>query len=166
MFTWHPDGRFGKIFQACQGPTSFIAYERGCVIFEYSHVFRSGGSLMVRSQPKEARDIFPSHALERGYLPSLGIAQTPLCDQLISVTKRSKLPKLSSTGASFHHIGSLHYGLSDCDFSHKILGITKRDSFGVALKQAACYPVHKGISVLRLLQIYGKHSKVTCPRSM
>jgi hypothetical protein len=28
------------------GPTSFIAYERGWVIFEYSHVFRSGGSLM------------------------------------------------------------------------------------------------------------------------
>jgi hypothetical protein len=49
MFTWHPDcrpGWFDKIFQACQGPTSFIAYERGLVIFEYSHVFRSGGSLM------------------------------------------------------------------------------------------------------------------------
>jgi hypothetical protein len=30
---------FDKIFQACQGPTSFIAYERGLVIFEYSHVF-------------------------------------------------------------------------------------------------------------------------------
>jgi hypothetical protein len=30
---------FDKIFQACQGPTSFIAYERGWVIFEYSHVF-------------------------------------------------------------------------------------------------------------------------------
>jgi hypothetical protein len=29
------------------GPTSFIAYARGLVIFEYSHVFRSGGSLMV-----------------------------------------------------------------------------------------------------------------------
>jgi hypothetical protein len=26
---------FDKIFQACQGPTSFIAYERGWVIFEY-----------------------------------------------------------------------------------------------------------------------------------
>jgi hypothetical protein len=38
---------FYKIFQACQGPTSFIAYERGWVIFEYSHVFRSGGSLMI-----------------------------------------------------------------------------------------------------------------------
>jgi hypothetical protein len=37
---------FDMIFQACQGPTSFIAYERGWVIFEYSHVFRSGGSLM------------------------------------------------------------------------------------------------------------------------
>jgi hypothetical protein len=37
---------FEKIFHACQGPTSFIAYERGWVIFEYSHVFRSGGSLM------------------------------------------------------------------------------------------------------------------------
>jgi hypothetical protein len=37
---------FDKIFQACQGPTSFIAYERGWVIFEYSLVFRSGGSLM------------------------------------------------------------------------------------------------------------------------
>jgi hypothetical protein len=37
---------FDKIFQACQGPTSFIANERGWVIFEYSHVFRSGGSLM------------------------------------------------------------------------------------------------------------------------
>jgi hypothetical protein len=37
---------FDKIFQAYQGPTSFIAYERGWVIFEYSHVFRSGGSLM------------------------------------------------------------------------------------------------------------------------
>jgi hypothetical protein len=36
-----------KIFQACQGPTSFIAYESGWVIFEYSHVFRSGGSLMT-----------------------------------------------------------------------------------------------------------------------
>jgi hypothetical protein len=35
---------FDKIFQ---GPTSFIAYERGWVILEYSHVFRSGGSLMV-----------------------------------------------------------------------------------------------------------------------
>jgi hypothetical protein len=34
---------FDKIFQ---GPTSFIAYERGWVIFEYSHVFRSGGSLV------------------------------------------------------------------------------------------------------------------------
>jgi hypothetical protein len=32
---------FDKIFQACQGPTSFIAYERGLMIFEYSHVFRS-----------------------------------------------------------------------------------------------------------------------------
>jgi hypothetical protein len=56
MFTWHPDGRpvvwFDKIFQACQGPTSFIAYEyeRGWVIFEYSHVFRSGGSLMFKNQ--------------------------------------------------------------------------------------------------------------------
>jgi hypothetical protein len=47
MFTWHPDGRFDKTVQACQGPTSFIAYERGLVIFEYSHVFRSGGSLML-----------------------------------------------------------------------------------------------------------------------
>jgi hypothetical protein len=28
--------------------TPFIAYERGWVIFEYSHVFRSGGSLMWR----------------------------------------------------------------------------------------------------------------------
>jgi hypothetical protein len=39
---------FDKIFQACQGPTSFMAYmyERGWVIFEYSHVFRSGGALM------------------------------------------------------------------------------------------------------------------------
>jgi hypothetical protein len=37
---------FDKIFQACQGPTSFIAYERGLVIFEHSHIFRSGGSLM------------------------------------------------------------------------------------------------------------------------
>jgi hypothetical protein len=37
---------FDEIFQACQGPTSFIAYERGWVIFEYSHGFRSGGSLM------------------------------------------------------------------------------------------------------------------------
>jgi hypothetical protein len=35
---------FDKIFQACQGPTSFRAYERGLVIFEFSHVFRSGGS--------------------------------------------------------------------------------------------------------------------------
>jgi hypothetical protein len=35
------------IFQACQGPASFIAYERGLVIFEYSLVFRSGGSLMI-----------------------------------------------------------------------------------------------------------------------
>jgi hypothetical protein len=34
---------FDKIFKACQGPTSFIAYERGWVIF----VFRSGGSLMI-----------------------------------------------------------------------------------------------------------------------
>jgi hypothetical protein len=38
---------FDKIFQACHGPTSFIAYERGLVIFEYSHVFRSGGPLMT-----------------------------------------------------------------------------------------------------------------------
>jgi hypothetical protein len=38
---------FDEIFQACQGPTSFIAYERGWGIFEYSHVFRSGGSLMI-----------------------------------------------------------------------------------------------------------------------
>jgi hypothetical protein len=30
-----------------QGPTSFIDYEKGLVIFEYSHVFRSGGSLML-----------------------------------------------------------------------------------------------------------------------
>jgi hypothetical protein len=37
---------FDKTVQACQGPTSFIAYERGLAIFEYSHVFRSGGSLM------------------------------------------------------------------------------------------------------------------------
>jgi hypothetical protein len=37
---------FDKIFQACQGPISFIAYEWGQVIFEYSHVFHSGGSLM------------------------------------------------------------------------------------------------------------------------
>jgi hypothetical protein len=37
---------FDKIFQVCHGPTSFIAYERGWVIFEFSHVFRSGGSLM------------------------------------------------------------------------------------------------------------------------
>jgi hypothetical protein len=33
---------FEKTVKACQGPTSFIAYERGLVIFEYSHVFRSG----------------------------------------------------------------------------------------------------------------------------
>jgi hypothetical protein len=52
MLTGHPDleawfDMFDKIFQACQGPTSFIAYERGWVIFvEYSHVFLSGGSLM------------------------------------------------------------------------------------------------------------------------
>jgi hypothetical protein len=38
---------FDKTVQACQGPTSFIAYERGLVIFEYSQVFRSGGSLMA-----------------------------------------------------------------------------------------------------------------------
>jgi hypothetical protein len=37
---------FDKTIQACQGPTSFIAYERGLLIFEYSHVFRSGGSLV------------------------------------------------------------------------------------------------------------------------
>jgi hypothetical protein len=37
---------FDKTVQACQGPTYFIAYERGWVMFEYSHVFRSGGSLM------------------------------------------------------------------------------------------------------------------------
>jgi hypothetical protein len=36
---------FDKTVQACQGPTS-TAYERGLVIFEHSHVFRSGGSLM------------------------------------------------------------------------------------------------------------------------
>jgi hypothetical protein len=41
---------FDNTVQACQGPTSFIAYERGLVIFEYSHVFRSGGSLMSKSQ--------------------------------------------------------------------------------------------------------------------
>jgi hypothetical protein len=41
---------FDKIFQACQGPTSFIAHERGWVIFEYPHVFRSGGSVMIFSQ--------------------------------------------------------------------------------------------------------------------
>jgi hypothetical protein len=35
---------FDKTVQTCQGPTPFIAYERGLVIFEYSHVFRSGGS--------------------------------------------------------------------------------------------------------------------------
>jgi hypothetical protein len=28
---------FDKTVQACQGPTSFIAYESGLVIFEYSH---------------------------------------------------------------------------------------------------------------------------------
>jgi hypothetical protein len=39
---------FDKTVQACQGPTSFIAHERGWVIFEYSHVFRSGGSLMFQ----------------------------------------------------------------------------------------------------------------------
>jgi hypothetical protein len=37
---------FDKTIQACQGPTSFIAYERGWVIFEYSHVFGNGGSLI------------------------------------------------------------------------------------------------------------------------
>jgi hypothetical protein len=37
---------FDKTVQACLGPTSFIAYERGLVILEYSHVIRSGGSLM------------------------------------------------------------------------------------------------------------------------
>jgi hypothetical protein len=41
---------FDKTVQACQGPTSFIAYERGLVMFEYSHVFRSGGSLMYPEQ--------------------------------------------------------------------------------------------------------------------
>jgi hypothetical protein len=39
---------FDKTIQACQGPTFVIAYERGLVIFDYSHVFRSGGSLMIR----------------------------------------------------------------------------------------------------------------------
>jgi hypothetical protein len=39
---------FDKAVQACQGPTSFIAYESGLVIFEYSHVFCSGGSLMLK----------------------------------------------------------------------------------------------------------------------
>jgi hypothetical protein len=42
---------FDKTAQACQGPTSFVAYERGLVIFEYSHVFRSGGSLMHETLP-------------------------------------------------------------------------------------------------------------------
>jgi hypothetical protein len=32
---------FDKTVQACQGPTSFIAYERGLAILEYSHVFRT-----------------------------------------------------------------------------------------------------------------------------
>jgi hypothetical protein len=41
---------FDKIFLACQWRTSFIAYERCWVIFEYSHVFRSGGSLMLLSR--------------------------------------------------------------------------------------------------------------------
>jgi hypothetical protein len=42
---------FDKTVQACQGPTSFIAYERGLVIFEYSHVFHCGGSLMISLSP-------------------------------------------------------------------------------------------------------------------
>jgi hypothetical protein len=37
--------------------TSFIAYERGWVIFEYSHVFRSGGSLMVNGHFKKSTGI-------------------------------------------------------------------------------------------------------------
>jgi hypothetical protein len=49
---------FDKIFQAFQGSTSFIADERGWVIFEYSHVFRSGGSLMYFS---ELRSNFCKH---------------------------------------------------------------------------------------------------------
>jgi hypothetical protein len=42
MFTCHLMGGlvwFDKIFQACQRPISFIAYERGWVIFEYSQCF-------------------------------------------------------------------------------------------------------------------------------
>jgi hypothetical protein len=48
---------FDKIFQACQGPTSFIAYERGWVIFEYSAVvvlscaqFRASGVGVIISK--------------------------------------------------------------------------------------------------------------------
>jgi hypothetical protein len=53
---------FDKIFQACQGPTSFIAYERGLVIFECSHVFCSGGSLMP-SVFQENQDRFSNEIL-------------------------------------------------------------------------------------------------------
>jgi hypothetical protein len=39
---------FDKTVQACQGSTSFIAYERGLVIFEYSCFSQfGGGSLML-----------------------------------------------------------------------------------------------------------------------
>jgi hypothetical protein len=47
---------FDKTVQACQGPTSFIAYEIGLVIFEYSPVFRSGGSLMNMCDWKALND--------------------------------------------------------------------------------------------------------------
>jgi hypothetical protein len=51
---------FDKIFQAFQGPTSFIAYERCWVIFEYSHVFRSGGSL-IKDEHDHRIDKLPVH---------------------------------------------------------------------------------------------------------
>jgi hypothetical protein len=54
--------RFDKIFQAFQGPTSFIAYERGWVIFEYSHIFRSGGSLMQFLNSYQKRILTESRA--------------------------------------------------------------------------------------------------------
>jgi hypothetical protein len=80
---------FDKAIQACQGPISFIAYERGLVIFEYSHVFRSGGSLMC---------IIPGTFFKYhiSYIPIAVVSRTSKTLRVSTTATIAQIPAVSS----------------------------------------------------------------------
>jgi hypothetical protein len=75
---------FDKIFQACQWPPSFIAYERGWVIFEYSRVFRSGGSLMKFSDGFTRGDFSRLDSMRS----TISTKSSQLCGDTVSLSDR------------------------------------------------------------------------------